>query len=289
MNPEINSSSKHRSRLITPTTNGSFYSLSTLSPHTIKHQSYEYFELTDNELLFESPLESELNNSTIECYFKLNKRKDEVNKVCIHLLTRENSIHKRKSEVSYKINHINDCDALKAIKLLENEGNIAKLESDLKIFEEYIYDLEDKLQNSNTEKINIKSEYVKVKKSINEMTFIKENILKHNKILKTLELRKKELEFEKEIFLNNYRHECKRITSSGDLFMGLHETKAYINEIRGNNQEKCNEISEAKIRKQKLEDELMEIEMRNAEASDEIIMLNKKNSLIMHQNLLRRQ
>jgi hypothetical protein len=291
---------KLRSRLTTPSSNASFYSMSSLT------QAYQSSELNEPVLpTLELQMHQDSQQKYLEIYTRIDAKISQINSTCIELLKKENhlkytkqnilsSYYKPCNDVPAKTDNlypnINNDIGSKAINLLEynNYTNLFKIK--INDYEDYIQNLESKLQKNKNYLNNLQKSLAAFKKDLSDIEYLNNRIVKENELKIKLEINLHELTLKKQEFITKYNQICsRRIQFDAEKNRDLEEIGARVSAQLVCNRNSFDVVSQATDRKQTAQKIFLEENDRVTELKQEFDAKYQKYDELVHYNTLRRQ
>ena len=287
-NVKLHKSGK-RNRILTPDSSGSFYSCSTLSPVSFNAKNFEFFDLSDSSLFFDSIIEAEMSNKLHKLYFKVDKKISKINEWCVQVLKKVEFIQNYKAQINLRIRNFEGNESLRAIDLLEDQGKVEELERKVDDFEEYVRDCE--IMNETQKKLleDVKEETRRSKSSYSEAVRVKEEIVKYSALSKKLNMHIKELNYQKGLLVNDYNYANKQGINFLLPKMALDDCNLKINALDERNNRRYSDILAQQQNNKKLEDSVLNHEMKNCELNEEITKELEALEQKLHSNAIRNQ
>ncbi|OMJ91718.1 hypothetical protein SteCoe_5613 [Stentor coeruleus] len=284
-----NSVPKHRSHLLTPSTNWSFNSYSTFSPVSIISKQVDSYETFYTENILDLTIESDLFKKHIDLYFKIDEKSTKINERCMELLIKQNSVHDKLIRTQERIAFFKEDSPSLSLRILQEEGNLENFERDMKKYEAHVREIEEMASMEKRNFRNTENEVKTVNKSFKDSEMMDKELNYFDKVTLKLKLTLQELKGKKQELTEHYKLLTKSKMNFRHFKAEVDKEKKDIESLRLKTERSQKSIEDQREKTQKIQEEYLLAEMRNTEVQHEMKEIMKKFTEISHNNEIRKQ
>lgn len=277
-----------RLRLATQTTNGSFTSTINSSPLSFVSKSFNFGDTIEITEFYETNYE-EQDDLMSELYFKVNDKVLFTNQNCVRVLNRLRAVQTLREKVDCRFSELNASQSDKAIKLLENQGNVNEMEKDLEKLSEHISFIEDELEKKYLEHQETLKKIGKNKKDLWDSQNIQQKMLSFEKQFSKLKILRGELKYQKSNLLDKYNTIHKKSSELSLLRLAIENFQIKLSEMTEKHHQKSREIRKTESANTKAKEELLEKEVENCEIIEELAKGNQDLEIKNYDIAMRKQ
>lgn len=284
-----NSVLKHRSRIITPSTNWSFNSYSTFSPVSIISKQVDSYETFYTENILDLTIESDLFKKHIDLYFKIDEKSTQINERCMKLLIKQNSVHDKLIRTQERIAFFKEDSPSLSLRILQEEGHLECFERDLKKYEVHVREIEELASIEKRNFRNTENEVKTVNKGFKDSEMMDKELIYFDKVALKLKLTLQELKEKKQELAEHYKLLTKSKMNFRPFRAEVEGKKKDIDNFRLKVERVEKNIEDQREKTQKLQEEYLLAEICNTEVQQEMKEILKKYTEISHDNEIRKQ